>query len=119
MPAAPLIPLPDPDWLGLLRQEVGKGRKIAEVAREIGMQRTMLSMLLSGTYPARLDKLARRFAGRVNELYGAGVLCPHLHRAIPATDCRAHAEAPMSTSNPDKLRQWVACRACPLNPVKK
>lgn len=118
MRAEPLIAIPDPEWLGLLRAEVRKGRSISEVAREIGMQRTMLSMLLSGSYPARLDKLARRFGSRITQAYGAGVLCPYQRRAIPPATCLSHAEAPMSTSNPDKLRQWVACRACPLNPVK-
>lgn len=118
MQRAPLIDLPDPEWLALLRAEVAKGVTIAAVARAVGMQRTMLSMLLSGTYPARMDKLARRFAGRVTELYGEGVLCPHLHRTIPHATCLAHAQAPMSTSNPDRLRHWVACRACTQNPVK-
>lgn len=112
-----LIELPDPEWLALLRAEIDKGRSIAEVAREIGMARPSLSMLLKGTYPARIDKVTAKYGARVVALYRNRVLCPFLRRGIPAEECRAHAEAPMSTSNPERLRHWAACRACPQNPL--
>lgn len=110
--------LPEPDWLGLLRAELAKGKSISQIARETGMARPSVSMLLSGTYPAQsLDIVTRKFGAKVVRLYLSQQLCPHLGRGIPMDDCRGYAAAPMSTSNPEKLRHWRACRQCALNPV--
>lgn len=113
-----LIPdLPEPEWVALLRAEQARGRSVSEIAREAGIARSSLSMLLSGTYPAQsLDIATRKHGARVVRLYRGQIACPHLTRAISAEDCRAFATAPMSTSSPDKLRHWRACRQCPLNP---
>lgn len=108
----------EPEWLALLRHEVAKRGSIAAVAAEIGMPRPSLSMLLSGTYPAKLDKVTRKYARKVFARYRDQVRCPHLRRGIGAAECRAFAAAPMSTSNPEKLRHWRACNACPQNPLK-
>lgn len=113
-----LLELPDLDWIALLRAEVDKGRTKADIAREIGMPRPSLSLLLSGNYPARLDKKTRGYAHKVVAMYAHRVLCPHLRTAISDEACRDHAGAPMSTSDPIKLRQWAACRSCPHNPLK-
>lgn len=111
------IDLPDPEWLSLLRAEQAKGKSISQIARETGMARPSVSMLLSGTYPAQsLDLASRKHAARIAALYRDQVLCPHLRRGISAETCRAHAAAPMSTSSPEKLQHWQACRRCPLNP---
>ena len=116
-----LIPdLPDPEWLALLRAEQARGKTISQIARETGMARPSVSMLLSGTYPAQsLDLVGRKHGARIVRLYRDEVLCPHLRRGIGVEDCRAFAQAPMSTSNPEKLRHWRACRRCPLNPVSE
>ncbi|WP_233193099.1 hypothetical protein [Acidimangrovimonas sediminis] len=113
------LDLPAPDWVELVREEVAKGRSIAAVAAEIGMPRPSLSMLLSGTYPAKLDKVSRKYAARVFSIYRAERLCPHIGRGISLATCRENALAPMSTSNPEKLRQWRACRVCEFNPLKE
>lgn len=119
MQSAPLISLPDPEWIGLLRAEVATGKTIADVARECGMARSSVSMLISGTYPARsFDVVTRKHAAKVLALYRDQILCPHLRMGLTDDACRDHASAPMSTSNPDKLRHWLACRDCPLNPLK-
>lgn len=108
-----------PEWLTLLRAERDKGKSVSQIARESGIARSSLSMLLSGTYPAdSLDLVTRKHAARVVRRYREQVLCPHLNRGISAEVCRTHASAPMSTSNPERLRHWLACRKCPLNPVK-
>lgn len=110
------LELPEPEWIGLLRGELAKGKSISQIAREIGMARPSVSMLLSGSYPAQsLDLVTRKHGARVVQLYRDQVLCPHLKAGISSALCHAHATAPMSTSNPEKLRQWRACRACPLN----
>lgn len=113
------LELPDPEWLELLRNEIGKGRSIAAVARDIGMARPSLSMLLSGTYPARLDKVGKKFGPQIVRKFAGQVLCPHMRRGIGREECESFARQPMSTSNPEKLRHWSACRRCPLNPVMK
>lgn len=112
------LDLAEPEWLTLLRSEHGNGKSISQIARETGMARPSVSMLLSGTYPAQsLDLVARKHAARIVRIYRNQVLCPHLHRGIGAGECESFASAPMSTSNPVKLRHWRACQACPLNPL--
>lgn len=77
-------------------------------------------MLLSGTYPAQsLDLVARKHGARIVRIYRNQVLCPHLNHGIGAEECRAFALAPMSISNPEKLRHWRACQGCALNPTKE
>ena len=111
------LELPEPEWITLLREQQEKGKSVSQIAREIGMARPSVSMLLNGTYPAQsLDLVTRKHGARVVQLYRDQVLCPHLRRGIGAEECRSFAAAPMSTSNPEKLRHWEACRRCPLNP---
>ncbi len=111
------LELPEPEWITLLREQQAKGKSVSQIARETGMKRPSLSMLLNGTYPAQsLDLVTRKHGARVVQLYRDQVLCPHLRRGIGAEECRSFAAAPMSTSNPEKLRHWEACRRCPLNP---
>ncbi len=114
------LELPELEWVSLCRAEVGKGKSISQVSRETGIARSSLSMLLSGSYPAEsLDIASRRHAARVVQLYRDQVLCPHLRHGIGAAACEAFASAPMSTSSPEKLQHWRACRKCPLNPVSQ
>jgi hypothetical protein len=111
------IDMPEPEWLGLLKAERAKGRPVSEIARDCGMARPSVSMLLAGTYPARsLDLVERKHGAAIVKALRDRVLCPHLRRGIPAEECRAHAAAPMSISNVARMRQWEACRRCPLNP---
>lgn len=111
------LDLPEPEWISLCRAETAKGKSISQIARETGLARASLSMLLSGTYPAQsLDLASRKHAGRIVKLYRDQVLCPHLRQGLSAEQCRVLASAPMSTSDPDQIAQWRACRRCPLNP---
>lgn len=115
-----LIPLDDLEWIALLRAEHAKGKAISQIAREIGMARPSVSMLLSGTYPAKsLDLVTRKHGHIVMRLYRDQMMCPHLKRGISIEECRALASAPMSTSVPEKMRQWSACRNCQINPINQ
>ncbi len=112
------LDLPEPEWITLLKAERAKGKSVSQIARETGMARPSVSMLISDTYPARsLDLVTRKHAARVVQLYRDQVFCPHLRRGIGAEACLSLASAPMSTSRPDKLAHWAACRRCPHNPV--
>lgn len=114
------LDLPEPAWLGLLRAEHAKGKPIAQIARECGMARTSVSGLLSGNYPAQsLDLVERKHGARILEVFCAQTFCPHLRRGLEKAECEAFAAAPMSTSNPDRLQHWRACRRCPLNPFTR
>ena len=118
--SAPLnLDLPEPEWIGLLRAEIEAGKSISQIARETGIARPSVSMLLSNTYPAKsFDMVTRKHGPRVVQLYRNQVLCPFLHRSIGVDVCKGHASAPMSVSNPEKLRHWRACRVCPSNPIE-
>lgn len=114
------LALPDPEWLDLLRQERDAGKSVSDLARETGIARSSLSMLLSGTYPANsLDLATRKHGARVVRLYRNQVLCPHLGRGLGAAECAAFATAPMSTSSPEKLKHWRACKGCQFNPTRQ
>ena len=105
------------EWVALLKAERAKGKSVSQIARETGMARPSVSMLLSGTYPAQsLDLVTNKHGARIVRLYRDQVLCPHLRHGIGAEACLGFATAPMSTSNPEKLRHWRACRRCHLNP---
>lgn len=111
---------PEPEWVTLLKDQQRKGKSISQIARETGMARPSVSMLLSGTYPAQsLDLVTRKHGARIVRIYRDQVLCPHLHRGIGAAECASFAAAPMSTSNPEKLSHWRSCRRCHLNPNPK
>ncbi|WP_241648280.1 hypothetical protein [Paenirhodobacter populi] len=114
------LDLPDLEWVSLLKTQRAKGKSVSEIARECDMARPSVSMLINGTYPANsLDLATRKHGARVLRLYRDQMMCPHLQRGISAEDCRAFASAPMSTSDPDRLDQWIACKNCPLNPLKQ
>ncbi|MEP3298571.1 MAG: helix-turn-helix domain-containing protein [Pseudoruegeria sp.] len=113
------LDLQDPEWLTLLKIEQEKGKSISQIAREIDMKRPSVSMLLNGKYPAEsLDLVSRKHGAKIVKIYRNRVLCPHLRDSIGVAQCEAYAKAPMSTSNPEKMKQWAACRNCPQNPTK-
>ena len=108
--------LPDPAWLEVLRAEAGKpGRTKAAIAQELGVSRTAVSLLCAGKYSARTDKVQAKIAGPVMQLYAHRVWCPYLRGAISGDECKAFCIAPMSTSDPQKLKHWAACRNCKQN----
>ncbi len=112
-----LMTLPDPAWLDVLRAEAAKpGRPKAAIAAELGVSRTAVSLLCAGKYSAKTDKVAAKIAPKIMQLYANRVWCPHLREAIAGTACAGFHSAPMSMSDPAKLRHWRACRACPQNP---
>lgn len=117
MRQANLMPLEDPQWIDVLRAEAAKPKRTkAEIGRELGISRTAVSLLIDGKYTAKLDKVSAKIAPKVMALYSHQVWCPHLRASIAPSVCADHYSAPMTMSNPDKLKQWAACRACTQNP---
>lgn len=114
-----LIPLPDPAWIDVLRTEAAKPKRSKQqIADELGVSRTAISLLCAGKYSAKLDKVSRKIADQVVRRYAHQVWCPYQRAAIGESVCQSHASATMSTSDPVKLRQWAACQSCALNPLK-
>jgi len=114
------LDLPEPEWLVLLKAQRANGKSISQIAREVDMARPSVSMLLKGTYPAQsLDLVSRKHGAKILKLYRNEVLCPHLRTGLSSEACQEYARRPMSTSNPDKLAHWSACRKCPFNPTKE
>lgn len=100
-------------WLELLQARV-KGSSQAAVARELGLSRSAISQVLSGTYPACTNAIAKK----VLDTFG-DVACPHLGQAIPAMACLDFQGRAIPTSNPHALNHWAACQACPHNTHRK
>ena len=100
-------------WMLILaRKTEAKGR--AEVARELNVSSSTLSLILNGKYPASTDNIERR----VMAMYGNNgkVRCPVLGEIDP-TQCtikweRAHRVK--SVGNPATSRLYIACRKCDL-----
>ncbi|MBP1862168.1 helix-turn-helix domain-containing protein [Rhizobium herbae] len=120
MQQATLIDLPDPEWMDVLRAEAEKPNTTKQaIADALGVSRTAISLLIAGKYTARTDKVTRKIADKVMELYAHRRWCPHLHRSITPTACAEHRSMPMPMSDPVALRHWVACKNCPQNPASK
>ncbi len=109
-----LIGTPDPEWIALLRTEVDE--KGTHESR--GRPRDRNAALLA--VPASVRQLSGPDGPQNPALCSQGSGALRSPRSLPASalrhldeTCKAHATAPMSTSDPLKLRQWAACRACP------
>lgn len=100
------------DWLALLTEAVQGSNKTA-VARELGVSRTAVSLLVAGKYCGRTERMAARVMARYSS-----VDCPHQGKPVNPDTCRKYCgQAP--SSSPAALRQWRACRACPNNPNRE
>ncbi|MBF0094907.1 MAG: LacI family transcriptional regulator [Alphaproteobacteria bacterium] len=99
-----------PDWLTLLRDEVGRSN-ITQAAKKLGYSRTAVSQALSGTYGAGTSRLSAKVIlvlGRVS--------CPGAGREVSPVECRELRSRPMPTGNRNAFRSWQACRTCPHRP---
>lgn len=96
-------------WFELFKRAVESSSR-QKVAGDLGFSRTAISLIYSGKYPAKTDKIA----ARVMEIYGR-VHCPHLDLEISNNECRRHHSAEVPTSSPRAMRHWKACQSCPNN----
>lgn len=95
-------------WLEHLKKAVESSSK-AQVALELGVSRTTISLVMNGKYPASTDKIE----SLVMDLYSR-VDCPHLGESIAITQCKRHSSENPPTSSPRAMRLWRACQSCPL-----
>ncbi|MGA8147793.1 MAG: helix-turn-helix transcriptional regulator [Gallionellaceae bacterium] len=100
------------NWFELLQNAVGSS-SITAVAEKLDISRAAISLVLSGKYPAKTD----RIAARVLDTY-ARLTCPHTHIEITRAECRAASTSSVPTSSPQAMRHWRACQSCHNKGVK-
>ena len=98
----------EPLYLQLLRQHVDKMGSIQNAAADIGISRTSASLLLSGKYTAKTDRVAADIIGALTD----GRFCPFMQTALSEKQCNNFAERPQPMSDPQALRHWYACANC-------
>lgn len=94
-------------WLDLLRAEAER-TSMRSVAARLGYSPTTISLVLSGKYPGRPDKIAKAVLAQLDV-----VTCPYLRQNLPQVECQRIAHAPAPTHHPMKLSHWRACQGCP------
>lgn len=97
----------EPRYLMLLRAEVERSGSRGRVAQQLGISRSAVSMLLSGTYPGGTDRMAELILSQLDT-----VVCPHTGETLSRPACAEIAGRPVPTSSPDALRHWRACQRC-------
>lgn len=100
------------DWLTLLRARVAE-IGVNPTARELGISRTSVSMLITESYPAD----TRRMAARIIDRYTRHE-CPYDGALLHGDACARYA-GKMPTSSPAALRRWRTCQTCEFNPNRK
>ncbi|SOD42297.1 LacI family transcriptional regulator [Nitrosovibrio sp. Nv4] len=100
-------------WMELLISAVAATNK-AKVASDLGVSRTAISLVVSGKYPAKTDKIATK----VIETYGR-VTCPHLRVEISLSECKTYHTGQVPTSSPRAMKHWRACQTCPNNQARR
>ncbi len=96
-------------WMTLLKQAVDSST-VTQVALELDISRTALSLVLNDKYPAKTDKIAEK----VLSVYGK-VICPFLGEQITLQICKKHHSGSVPTSSPRAMKHWRACQACQYN----
>lgn len=96
----------DTNWMAMLQKAVDEGTQTA-VAKRLDVSRTTVSLILSGKYPGKTD----RMAARVVRVFGQ-VQCTHTGQLIEQTVCVSYATRSVPLNNPLELSQWRACRNC-------
>lgn len=101
---------PGTDWLRMLTEAAEASSK-ADVARELGISRVSVSMILNGKYPGDTSRMAARVLAKFDR-----VTCPYTGRSLTRGQCAEEAGRDIPTSSPAALRQWRACKKCKFNP---
>ena len=104
----------DPNWFQLLQDEARR-TSMTQVSARLGYSRTSISLVLSGKYLGKTDKVAKR----VTRILAQAVPCPFLHVDLPAEECRENCAKRAPTHNPTAMAHWRYCQKCPHNRSEK
>lgn len=97
-----------PDWLTALVEACDRASQ-NKVAKNMGYSGTVVSQVLSNSYPGDMEKIERA----VRDFYMVGFTCPALGKITPQNcqDWRKQADDP-SPSSMMKARMYRACVRC-------
>ncbi len=96
-------------WLELLRRAVeAPGASQTTVGKALGLKGSTISLVLSGKYPAKTDKVAARVVAVLGRVH-----CPHLDEELSGAKCIEFHTRAAPTSSPFAMRHWRACQSCP------
>jgi len=99
-------------WREILIDEIEK-KGIKEVAHELGVSTSMLTLIKAEKYPN-----TERIAKRVGRIYGnGGIDCPvlgHINPAVCAEKWNLAKKIGMKAGNPETLRLYKSCLNCSL-----
>ena len=84
-----------------------------QIADELGISRTAVSLILNGKYDGKPDKVYRRAL----EIYGKHE-CPFLAERITRLECDRHSGREMPEGRAG-VRHWRACKSCKQNRTGK
>lgn len=98
------------DWQKLLLDAVKASTK-KQVADQLGVSRSTISLIVNGKYPASSDHVAKLVMEKLGQ-----VDCPHLGRTITQAECRENSARQTPNNSPREMKFWRACQACPNNP---
>lgn len=90
-----------------------QGNKAA-LAAELGVSRTMISLVASDKYHGNLDSFARRVVDTFDRYP-----CSFNDEPVTPITCAEIALRPAPTSSPREMRHWRTCQACAHKPVKE
>lgn len=97
-----------------LKQTVADSN-VTQVAKKIGVDRSTLSLVLSGKYgvtSARPDGVnPKRILEQFERAY-SDVNCPYNGKTITREECTGRANAPRPSGGATKTAWWDACQHC-------
>lgn len=94
------------EWFQILKDEVEKKSR-SQVAREMGYSSTAISLIMSGKYMGKSDKVRDKVLQQYTRVF-----CPYLKQNIPLCQCVDAQNSKAPTHNPLKMQAWKACQGC-------
>lgn len=102
-------------WFQVLELKVRESSQ-AQIARELGVSSTMLNQVLRNRYKGNIDTIKNRVEGRYLRHQ---VHCP-VAGQINVDSCRDNQVRPFSSTNPQRVRLYRACRGgCPHSQLQQ
>lgn len=97
-----------PSWLDVLAAECRRTSQSAAADR-IGVSEAVVSQVLKGKYPGRVDRVQARVEGA---LMAQTVTCPILGD-LQRNECLDHQVRPFAATNSQRVALWRMCKTCP------
>lgn len=103
------------EWFQVLESKV-KNASQGKIAKELGVSTAMLNQVLHGKYKGNIDTIKNRVEGRYLRHH---VQCP-VAGEISVDTCRDNQVRPFSSTNPQRVRLYRACRGgCPHSQLQQ